>query len=151
MARIMRRCKTHQKNFSVKRYGGWRAARKAGAKWIDQKKKTLPSSRMNEMGRMTAKNRSGVVGVSLSKRIVRKDSGWEYTYWSWVAKWPTGSSKGGFRWSISENLSDDDAFALAVLSRQMECEDRDKVRAKLSRIYGRASHIKIMEKKRQQA
>ena len=147
MARIMRQSIMHQKNFSVKKYGSWKAAEKAGAQWVEQKKKILPPSQMNAKGRMTSRNQSGVVGVYLASRTVRKPNGKEYEYWSWSSRWPECPRKGGLAWNISANLPEDDAFVLAVLTREMETIDRDKVRKKFARIKGKASHKAILDKK----
>ena len=50
-------------------------------------------------------------------------------------------------WTISETTPDDDAFALACLSREMRSVDRDEVRKRLSKIYGTKKHAEIMENK----
>ncbi len=147
MARIMRHCEMHQKNFPISRYGSWEAAEVEGRKWITKQKKILPPSRMNEEGRMTSRNRSGVVGVFLARSIRRKPNGKKYVYWKWIGKWPDCPLKGGMTWTVNDETPDDDAFALAFLSREMRSVDRDKVRKRLSRIYGSKKHLKIMEDK----
>jgi hypothetical protein len=147
MARLMRQGQKHQKNFSLAKHGTWEAAERAASKWVNKQKKLLPPSEMNAKGRMSSRNQSGVVGVYLARRTVRKPSGKEYEYWSWCARWPECPVAGGIAWRISRNLSEDDAFALAVLTREMETADRDQVRKKLARVRGRASHEAIMEKK----
>lgn len=147
MARIMRDAKMHQKNFAVSRFESWEAAEKEGRKWIEKQKKILPPSRMNEEGRMTSRNRSGVVGVYIAKTIRRKPNGKEYEYWKWIARWPRCPIKGGVTWTINEETSDDDAFALAFLSREMRSADKDEIRDKLSKIYGSKEHLRIMEEK----
>jgi len=147
MARIMRDAKMHQKNFSLARYGTWEAAEKEGRKWIKKQKKILPPSRMNEQGRMTSRNRSGVVGVYIAKTVRRKPNCKEYEYWKWIARWPDCPAKGGVTWTINDETSDDDAFALAFLAREMRSADKDKVQRKLSKIYGSKKHSKIMEQK----
>ncbi len=45
--------------------------------------------------RMTARNRSGVVGVHLRSDSIRKASGKEYEYRFWVARWPGCRLKAG--------------------------------------------------------
>ena len=147
MARIMRHCEMHQKNFSLRRFETWEAAEKEGRKWIRKQKKILPPSRMNEEGRMTSRNNSGVVGVYLAKTVRNKPSGKKYEYWKWIARWPNCPVKGGVTWTVNDETSDDDAFALAVLSREMRSADKDEIRKKLSRIYGGKNHSKIMEMK----
>jgi hypothetical protein len=147
MARIMRDAIMYQKNFAVSRYESWEAAEKEGQKWIRKQKKILPPCRMNEEGRMTRRNRSGVVGVYIAKTTRRKPNGKKYEYWKWIARWPDCPVNGGVTWTINEETSDDDAFALAFLSREMRSVDKVVIRRRLSRIYGSKKHMKIMEEK----
>lgn len=149
MARIMRRGKLHQQNFSLKQHGSWKAARKAAQEWVKDKLEILPTSVMNAMDRMTSRNHSGVVGVHLARHNFRKPNGREYIYWRWVARWPGCPLKGGVSWSVL-TLGDDDAFALAVLSREKEESNRKKVFSTLARIYGTTRHEKIMALKSQE-
>lgn len=147
MARIMRDSEMHQKNFSLSRFESWEAAEKEGRKWIKKQKKILPPSRMNEEGRMTSRNQSGVVGVYIAKTVRRKPNGKEYEYWKWIARWPDCPVKGGVAWTINEETPDDDAFALACLTREMRSADKEEVRGRLSKIRGRKEHLRIMEGK----
>ncbi len=147
MARIMRDTKTYQKNFAISRYENWDAAEKAALAWLRKLKKTLPPSRMNEEGRMTSSNSSGVVGIYLSKVIRKKPNGKEYSYWKWIARWQNCPIKAGVTWTINQATSDEDAFTLACLSREMRSTDRTAIRQKLTQIYGRKSHLQILEKK----
>lgn len=147
VARIMRQGETHGKTFPVKEYGSWKKAETAGASWVESMKKQLPASQSNEPGRMTARNSSGFVGVYLSERKVRKPSGNQYHYWAWIARWPGCPHSGGVVWNVSSNLSDNDAFVLAVLSRQKESTDRKALRAELKRIHGKKTYKAILEKK----
>jgi len=147
MARIMRDAKMHQKNFSLGNFETWEAAEKEGRKWIRKQKKILPPSRMNEEGRMTKRNRSGVVGIYIAKTTRKKASGRVYEYWKWIARWPDCPVSGGVTWTVNEETSDEDAFALAFLAREMRSVDKDEVRKKLSKIYGKEEHLKIMESK----
>jgi len=148
MARIMRNCEMHQKNFALNRFESWEAAEAEGRKWIRKQKKILPPSRMNEEGRMTKRNRSGVVGVYIAKTVRKKPSGKVYEYWKWIARWPNCPVKGGVTWTINEETPDDDAFALAFISREMRSVDKDEIRGRLSKIYGKKEHLSIMEAKR---
>jgi len=147
MARIMRDTIMYQKSFSINRFETWEAAEKEGRKWIRKQKKILPPSRMNEEGRMTSNNRSGVVGIYIAKTVRKKPNGKKYEYWKWIARWPDCPVKGGVSWTINEKTSDDDAFALAFLTREMRTADKDAVFSKFKRIRGRKSHLEIMEKK----
>lgn len=148
MARIMRAGVKYQKRFPLSRYdGSWEDAEKAGKIWLDDLMKTLPPCEMNKPGRLTHRNQSGVVGISLAYKKVTKKSGKEYEYWSWISKWAGCERKGGVAWHVGANHSDDDAFVLAVLSREMQSVDKERVMAKFRRIRGRRSHKEILAKK----
>ena len=148
MVRIMRQAKMHQKNFTLKQYGNWGAAETAGKKWRDKQLQILPPTIRNSKDRMTSRNHSGKVGVHLARHLLRKKNGLEYEYWRWIARWPGCPYSGGIGWAI-HTLGDDDAFALAVLSRQLETVNRSKVLEKLERIYGTKQHRNIMALKAQ--
>lgn len=149
MARIMRQAQMHQRNFTLKRYGTWEAAEAAATKWRDDQLQVLPPIARNAKDRMTSRNHAGVVGVHLARRRLRKEDGREYEYWRWIARWPGCPHSGGVGWSL-HTLGDDDAFALAVLSRRMETVNRTKVMDELERIYGSKEHLEIMTLKSQQ-
>lgn len=147
MARIMRDAKMHQKSFPLKKYKTWKAAEADALEWINEQKEILPPSRMNEEGRMTKRNRSGVVGVFIARSVRKKPNGRKYEHWKWIARWPDCPFRSGLTWTINEETPDDDAFALAYLSRDMRCADREKVREKLAKIYGSDEHTAIMNNK----
>jgi hypothetical protein len=149
MARIMRKAKLHQKNFTLKQFGTWEAAEAAAKQWRDGQLQVLPPIDRNSKDRMTSRNHSGVVGVHLGRHILRKKDGREYEYWRWIASWPGCQFSGGIGWSI-RTLGDDDAFALAVLSRRMESVSRGKALGELERIYGSLEHQAIMALKSQE-
>ena len=147
MARIMRDAIMYQKSFSVAKYGSWEKAEEKGRDWIAEQKKILPPSRMHEEGRLTSRNKSGVVGVYIARTIRRKPNGKVYENWKWIARWPDCPVKGGILWPINEETPDDDAFALACLSRKMRSGDRNEVRKRLASIYGSAEHSNILKQK----
>lgn len=124
----------YQKNFSKKKHGGWGKAQVAAKKWRDQQLKILPPKMMNAEGRMSPLNTSGVVGITLTCSTFKSKSG-NRDYWNWKAKWPDCDFKGGIGWSISK-YGEDDAFALAVLSRELRTVDRDVVLARLKKLKG---------------
>lgn len=147
VGRIMRQGKMYQKSFPLSKFKTWKAAEKAGKAWVDEILPTLPPCVMNERNRMTRRNNSGVVGVHLAYKSITKKSGKQYGYWSWVARWPDCPKKGGIAWHVSATMSDEDAFVLAVLTRQMESVDKEEVLAKFRRIRNRKSYNEIVAKK----
>ena len=134
----------YQKNFSKKKYGGWVKAQKAAKEWRDEQLKILPPKMMNEVGRMTSKNTSGVVGVALSVATFESKIQGTREYWSWKAKWPECEFRGGIGWSVAK-YGEDDAFALACLSREMQTVDRDLVTKRLKKLKGTKKLQKIYD------
>ncbi len=143
MVRIMRQGVMYQKNFSKKKFGGWAKANKAAREWRDEQLKILPPKMMNAEGRMSSRNTSGAVGITLAKTGFKR-AGKQYEYWSWKAKWPSCKFSGGIGWSI-QKYGEDDAFALAVLSRELRTVDREVVMKRLARLQGTKKLQKIME------
>jgi len=72
-------------------------------------------------GRMSVKNRTGVVGVELAPQKVKG-----HVYFVWVARWPGHRSGTGF--SVNQH-GEDKAFLLACISRELESKDRELVAA----------------------
>ena len=143
MVRIMRQGKMYQKNFSKKKYGGWGKAKAEAAKWRDEQLKILPPKMMNAEGRMSSRNQSGVVGVTLSCATFDRE-GANNEYWSWKAKWPGCGFAGGIGWSVKK-YGEDDAFALAVLSRELRTIDRDVILARFKKLKGSKKLQKIYD------
>lgn len=143
MVRIMRQGKMYQKNFSKKKHGGWGKAKKAAAEWRDEQLKILPPKMMNAEGRMSSRNQSGVVGVTLSCATFQREDGLS-EYWSWKSKWPGCKFTGGIGWSVKK-FGEDDAFALAVLSRELRTVDRDVIQKRLKKLRGTKKLEKILD------
>ncbi|GHC43996.1 hypothetical protein [Roseibacillus persicicus] len=144
MVRMMRQGVKYQKNFSKKKYGGWGKATKAAKEWRDEQLKILPPKIMNEEGRMSSRNSSGVVGVTLTRAAFTLETGNSYEYWSWKAKWPGCKYKGGIGWAVKK-YGEEDAFALAVLSRELRTVDRDVIMKRLKKLRGTKKLEKILE------
>ena len=144
MVRIMRQGVKYQKNFSKKKFGSWAKAQAAAKEWRDEQLEILPPKKMNEVGRMSPLNTSGVCGVTLSCTKFKSRSMGTREYWSWKSKWPECEFSGGIGWSISK-YGEDDAFALVVLSRELGTCDRDAVLKKLKRLKGTKKLAKIYE------
>lgn len=126
-ASVMRQRKLYQKYFTLKQHGTWEKAEAAGKRWIKSFIKTLPPEIPRE-GRMTKRNRSGVVGVYRSKGIVKRPNGKVYSCPRWVARWPKCALSGGLSWSVLQ-FDEDGAFALAVIGLRMKSVNRDEVLA----------------------
>ena len=148
MARVMRQGKRHQEDFYLHEYGSWKKAEKAAQKWVDEKIEALPP-RQNIKNLMTKRNSSGVVGVNLSKQVQRRPYG-EYEYWKWIARWPNCPNSGGVSWSTNE-WGDEDAFVLAVITRQMESAEREKIKKEFTKIKGTEEYQEIIKLKKQYA
>lgn len=148
MARVMRKGKRHQRNFTLKQFKTWAAAEEAASRWVRAKLKVLPPSEMNARDRMTVRNHSGIVGVNKTKHVIRKSTGQEYEYWRWTAKWPGCRNSGGLSWYISR-FGDDDAFVLAALTRKMESICRPEIVARLEAIKGKQDYEAILALKSQ--
>lgn len=71
-------------------------------------------------GTMTERNSSGVVGVGLARNVVRG-----HEYYSWVARWP--GNQAGTRFSVNACGSDNKAFLMACIARELETSDRKKL------------------------
>ena len=146
LARIMRQGKTYQKRFSLAKHKTWTGAERAAGKWLKELEKTLPPCLMNAPGR-SERNQSGVVGVSLSYSHVTRPSGKEYYYYFWVANWKGCNKAGGVPWYITQDQSDEDAFTLAVISREQELADREKALKYFAKIKGTKAHKEILARK----
>lgn len=145
MVRIMRQGVMYQKNFSKKKYGGWGKAQKAAKEWRDEQLKILPPKMMNAEGRMSPLNTSGVVGITLARTGFKKN-GKAYEYWNWKANWPNCENRGGVGWSI-QKYGEDDAFALAVLSRELRTVEREVILKRLKRLKGTKKLKEIYEQR----
>ncbi len=136
MARVMRQTKMHQANFSLKKYGTWEKATRAAKQWLKQTLPTLPPKiESSSKDRMTSRNHSGEVGVHRTPGIVRKRNGNVYECPRYVARWPGCKFRGGLSWSVKQ-FEEDGAFVLAVLSRQYETINRDKILTEFESIVG---------------
>jgi hypothetical protein len=133
MARVMRKGKRHQRNFTLKQFKTWPAAEEAASRWVRGKLKLLPPPESNARDRMTVRNHSGIVGVCRTKHLVRRSTGREYEYWRWTAHWPGCANSGGVGWYINK-YGENDAFVLAALTRQMETINRGEVITRLKAI-----------------
>lgn len=136
MARVMRQTKMHQANFSLKKYGTWQEATRAAKQWLKETLPTLPPRiELSSKDRMTDRNHSGKVGVHRSSGIVKKRNGNVYECPRYIARWPGCKYRGGLSWSVKQ-FEEEGAFVLAVLSRQRETINRDKILTEFESILG---------------
>ncbi len=145
MARIQRQSKRYQANFTLHEYGDWKAALAAGQNWVDSMTKNLPA-RNTGKGGLTARNKSGVVGVYFHHQTLTKKVGSKnkiYKFQSWIARWPGCVHRGGVKWPI-KGFGTDDAFVLAVLCRKMETVDRDSVIDTLNGIKDTPEYVELL-------
>ena len=142
MARITRQKKLHAKNFTLIEYRSWAKAEAAAAKWVKSIKSRLPAP-LAAKNRLTKRNTSGVVGVTLIGSTTHRPSG-DYLHYSWQAFWP--GNAGGVRWGINK-YGDNEAFVYAALSRKLETANRAKVQAAFSRIKGTPEYRSILRRK----
>jgi hypothetical protein len=144
MARIMRRGKTIQKNFTLRQYKTWPKAQAAADKWVASVKKELPPISPAK-GRMSKRNSSGIVGVWPRMTTYGKGENMKY-YCRWYARWPECPLKGGVSFS-ADQYGDDEAFAMAYLARTHETIDREWVLKKFKTFQKTKKYQEVVSKK----
>jgi AP2 domain len=100
----------YAKFFSDKKYGGKRKALKAAEQYFDELDEQMPLE--SQVGRMSVRNSSGIVGVSRTKSSSR---GHRYEYWQ--AWWGSGGDRRSAKFSINK-YGEDKAKELAIQARQ---------------------------------
>lgn len=117
MARVQRGGKRFQRNFTLARLGSWEVAEAQAAAWLNTLLAKLPHPTTSK-GRLTRRNRSGVVGVSFQYDRHTLKSGRITAYPNYVAKWVGCAS--GVTWMCSTYGGEENAFLLACLCRRMQ-------------------------------
>ena len=82
---------------------------------------------------MTDRNQSGAVGVHFSQRKHTAPNGNVYYYPHFYAKWPGCPKRAGIGWSVNQ-YGFEEAFVLAVLSREKESVDRKAILSAFKRL-----------------
>lgn len=100
----------YAKFFSDKKYGGKQEALAAAERYFDELDEQMPLD--SQVGRMSVRNRSGVVGVSRTKSVSR---GHYYEYWQ--ARWGSGNQRKSAKFSIHK-YGEEQARELAIKARQ---------------------------------
>ncbi|MDX2214898.1 MAG: AP2/ERF family transcription factor [Oculatellaceae cyanobacterium bins.114] len=108
--RLMWRGKQYAKFFSDKKYGGKQKALKAAEQYFDELDEQMPLD--SQVGRMSVRNTSGIVGVSRTKSASR---GHRYEYWQ--ARWGSGDNRKSAKFSIHK-YGEEKAKQLAIEARQ---------------------------------
>lgn len=134
MVRIMRRGVAHQEFFSDAQYGNKTKAKKAAIARREELKRELPDP-ASAYNRRTSRNSSGKVGVHLARDVDARTSGQE-TY-HYVASWRADDGRRvnlKFSWRKHGQKR---AWQLAVVARENQVRDRDKVERLLAKRSGR--------------
>jgi hypothetical protein len=97
-------------------------------------------------GRMSSRNTSRVVGVYPAKSPIHRRSGAEYTYYSWKADWVGCPHSGGVSWPCKTHGCQN-AYALAVLTRNLRTINRNRILEKLQAIRETQQYRAIVGKK----
>lgn len=143
MARVMRAGQKHQANFFLwKHDGDWERTEVAAQEWLTALLGKLPPPTSNE-GRLSRRNTSGEVGVTLTRKKHRPKGRQARNYFSWTARWPGCPLNGGISWSW-QRFGDAAAYVLAVLSRRMRTTYREDVIERWQAIQGTEEYRAIL-------
>jgi hypothetical protein len=102
-----------------------------------------PVPPLSPEGRMTSRNRSGLVGVH-PKRDIAKRNGLPYYFW--VARWKGCPLQGGVSWPCLTH-TDDGAYVLASLAHQMKTADRLRVLEEFQKLEGTRKYAEILSRR----
>jgi hypothetical protein len=91
-------------------------------------------------GRMSSRNKSGIVRVNPKKNIAKRSG---LPYYFWVAKWKGCPRAGGISWPCLTH-TDDGAYVLADLSLEMRTISRERVLEEYEKIKGRQKWKEIL-------
>jgi hypothetical protein len=133
--KIIRPTNSFHRSFSDSKYGGKERALTAALECRDQELKMRPPLNAFEQAiRPKKNNRSGIVGVRRTKRVVRRgDKSWIYDVWA-VTGTPVSGGKSKTRYFSIDGMGEKNARAAAVaLRREWEEGLRESVEAKLRR------------------
>ncbi len=108
--RVIWRGTQYSKFFSDKKYGGKAEALKAAEDYFDYLDARMPLD--SQLGQMTVRNRSGIVGVNRTRSSSR---GHYYEYWQ--ATWGAGDKRRSAKFSILK-YGEEKAKQLAIETRR---------------------------------
>lgn len=142
--RFRRQHQNWHETFTLSKYGNsWEKAEAAAKRRRTILLKELPEP-ASRKGVMTDRNQSGAVGVHFSQRKHTAPNGNVYYYPHFYAKWPGCPKRAGIGWSVNRS-GFDEAFVLAVLSRELESVDRKKILDAFKRIKRTKRYQKIVD------
>ena len=142
--RFRRQHQNWHETFTLSKYGNsWEKAEAAAKRRRTILLKELPEP-ASRKGVMTDRNQSGAVGVHFSQRKHTAPNGNVYYYPHFYAKWPGCPKRAGIGWSVNQ-YGFDEAFVLAVLSRELESVDRKKILDAFKRIKRTKRYQKIVD------
>jgi hypothetical protein len=108
--RVFWRGKQYAKFFSDKKHGGKEGALKAAELHFDELDAQMPLD--SQVGRMSKRNTSGIVGVSRTRSVSRG-----HFYECWQARWGSGSERKSAKFSVHK-YGEEKARELAIAARQ---------------------------------
>ena len=145
MLRITRNKVPYQENFSIREYGSWEAAERAGTKRLKEIMAITPPP-LSAKNRKTRRNSSGKVGVSLRPSTKHGEHG-SWIYFRWVGFWPRNPA--GSSWAI-DKYGDERAYICACIARELETTDRELIESEYQSIKGSAKYKNWLKQKAQE-
>jgi hypothetical protein len=100
-----------------------------------------PIPHLSPEGRMSSRNRSGVVRIH-PKRTIAKRNG--LPYYSWVARWKGCPQRGGVPWPCIKH-TDEGAYVLAFLTLELRTISRPIVLERFQQIAGTNEYKQIIK------
>ena len=99
-----------------------------------------PIPHLSPEGRMSSRNRSGIVRVHPNRNIAPRNG---LTYYSWVAHWKGCPQHGGVSWPCLTH-TDEGAFVLAAVTLEMRTTSRPKVLEEYRKIVDTPKYKEIL-------
>ncbi len=112
--------KFYYRGFSYCRGKKKAEVKKAALAFAHETNERLGPTTTTPKGTKTSRNTSGVVGVGLARNVVNG-----HEYYSWVARWP--GNQAGTRFSVNACGSENKAYLMACVARELETDDREKI------------------------
>ena len=94
-----------------------------------------PIPLLSPEGRMTSRNRSGIVCIHPRRTIAKRNG---LPYYAWTARWKGCPLRGGIAWPCLTH-TDDGAYVLAAISLDLRSTNRPKILEEYEKIRGSAT------------